>query len=345
MIVSKIREVDQAIRLPDTHFYAILGDTAYLKRQYYEKLWKALEIPENDDFNVQFFSGTDVNLSNLLEACEMMPVFSEKKFVILRDIGLYKWTVDRLKELVEIIENLPKETVLIIADLSDAVESSGQKKKIQKMLDPFGVIIEAVSPTKEELSKWVEKKIQKANGEISPKVAQLLVEYCGADMTRIITETEKLLAYNFSISEESVKLLVTPSLEISVFMLSRAVEKGNAEEALLVLNNLERSGEEAIVVLGVLSSQYVTLFRAMAAQREGIPIEQILQDFSYKGRDFVVRNALKQANHTNWAEMMERVSFLEEADLLLKTGTTNPFFILETAVIKLINLKTGRKSA
>lgn len=345
MMVSKPREVTKAMQAEEYPFYAILGESSYLKKQYYEKLIVVLNIPVEDDFNVQFFTGQDVNLASLMEACEMMPLFAPRKFVILKDANLYKWTADRFKELVEIIENLPEETILILADLSDSLENTGQKKKTQKTLEKYGLLIEANEPSEKELVQWVARQCDKRGVRVTQKAAEKLVVYCGGEMNRILTELEKLASFSSDITEESVKLLVTPTLDVSVFALTKAVEKGNVGEALLVLRDLESFGEEAIVVLGVLASQYVTLFRAMAALEEGIPVEEVVSDFSYRGRDFVVRNAMRQAGRSTWKIMTQTIGLLEEADLLLKTGAPRTYLVLEATIVKLIRLNMGRKSA
>lgn len=345
MIVTKPREANKAVQDIQTNFYAILGTEGHLKRQYFEKLSQILKIPQKDDFNLQVFTGENIDLFAVAEAVEMMPVFSEKKFVILRDIGLYKWNMEKLKELIGIVESLPAETVLLIADLSDTIETGGQKKKIQGMFEKFGLIIDIAPPSSNDLELWVKKQVTKAGGSIEEVAVKMLVLYCEGDMTRILVELEKLLLYNSTVTKKSVQLLVTPSLDVSVFALSKALEKGDTEGALWVLKDLSASGEEAIVVLGALSSQYVTLFRAMAAEREGISMGEIMRDYSYRGRDFVVRNAIRQAEQTNWRTMKKIMEILEEADFLLKTGTPNPYLTLETTVIKLMHLQKRRRSA
>lgn len=97
-----------------------------------------------------------------------------------------------------------------------------------------------------------------------------------------------------------------------------------------------------MAVLGVLISAYADLYRVKVADAAGEPAESLAADFAYKGREFRLRNAARDAARlslpgpcgnawTCWAE----------ADMRLKSSRMDKRTVLEQAVAALI--LTGKR--
>ncbi len=71
-----------------SNIYVIFGEEEYLKNIYEKKLISNI-IDENFKMmNFDIFEGKNVNISNIIDACDTMPFMSDYRIVILKNTGL-----------------------------------------------------------------------------------------------------------------------------------------------------------------------------------------------------------------------------------------------------------------
>ena len=58
--------------------YLLFGEEAYLKKQYKERLTKAL-LPEGDTMNYAHYEGKGIPPSELIDLAETMPFFADRR--------------------------------------------------------------------------------------------------------------------------------------------------------------------------------------------------------------------------------------------------------------------------
>ena len=68
--------------------YLLCGEEAYLKVQYKNKLLKALN-PDDDTMNFNHYEGRNINVKELIDLCETMPFFADRRVVLLEDTGFF----------------------------------------------------------------------------------------------------------------------------------------------------------------------------------------------------------------------------------------------------------------
>ena len=90
--------------------YLLYGDEAYLKQQYKHNLVKALN-PDDDTMNFSHYEGKGVDVKQLIDLCETMPFFAERRVILLEDTGFFKnkseELADYMKELPDYLEKRP----------------------------------------------------------------------------------------------------------------------------------------------------------------------------------------------------------------------------------------------
>ena len=75
--------------------YLLCGEEAYLKVQYKNKLLKALN-PDDDTMNFNHYEGRNIDVKELIDLCETMPFFADRRVVLLEDTGFFKNKCDEL---------------------------------------------------------------------------------------------------------------------------------------------------------------------------------------------------------------------------------------------------------
>ena len=83
--------------------YLLYGEEAYLKQQYKQNLVKALN-PDGDTMNFNHYEGKGIDVKQLIDLCETMPFFAERRVVLLEDTGFFK---NKCEELADYMKELP----------------------------------------------------------------------------------------------------------------------------------------------------------------------------------------------------------------------------------------------
>lgn len=344
MILNKETDILKEIKKKQYNIYYIYGNENYLKKNYYKTILDINQIDNNDTFNFHEFSYQKSDIDEVIDACLAVPVFAPKKCVVIKDIEINSIPKYDNDKILELIESVPEECVLIILQLSVEVDDrkSAKDKKFIKQIDNNGLAIKLSTRNESNIIKFIVGYAKKNGMEISTVNAKYLVSKCGNSFDVLSSELDKVCAYDREfgeVSKETIDKLVTVNLDTSIYELSRSINQQDYGRAMNILSKLEQMQEEPIVIFNVLSSIYVDLFRAKSAIQDGYSQDVISQSFNYKGREFLVKNALSDASRTSWYFIAGALSILREADLNLKKVSSNGYIIIEKAIAELFILK------
>lgn len=344
MILNNEADILKEVSKNKYNIYYIYGDENYLKRTYYNKILDVNGINSDDAFNFHEFSYQKSDIDEVMDACLSVPVFSEKKCVVVKDIEIGtvpKYDTDKL---VELMQQIPEECVLIILQQSVQVDDkkSAKDKKMIKEVDKVGLVLKLSARNKNSTMRFIFDYVKKNNMIISESNAELLIYKSSNSFDILTLELDKLCAHDEDSGEilaETIEKLVIPGLDTSVFELSRSIGQQNYQKAMTILSRLEQLEEEPVMVFNVLSSIYVDMFRAKSAMEDGYGFDMINNSFSYNGRGFLIRNALSDARNVSWCFIAGALDILKETDFELKSGFPNGYIILEKAIARLFILK------
>ena len=100
--------------------------------------------------------------------------------------------------------------------------------------------------------------------------------------------------------------------------------------------------ERPEMILGTLISAYVDMYRVKLALVAGEKAEYPAQFFNYKGREFRLRNAARDANTLSVEELRRCLDLLGTADRALKSGTSDEKTVLERLLVQLSGVRARR---
>ena len=104
--------------------YLLFGEERYLKKQYTEKLKKALA--GDDTMNVHFYEGKDVPVPEIIDLAETMPFLAPRRVIFLSDTGLFKSGGEQLADYLA----QPNETTYFVFTESDVDKRSKLYKTV-----------------------------------------------------------------------------------------------------------------------------------------------------------------------------------------------------------------------
>ncbi len=327
-----------------THgLYVLYGEESYLTEQYARRIAELTVDAATDAFNLHRFDGQAVTLEQLEEAVEALPLMADKKAVLVRDMDISAGDTDRLMALVE---RLPEECVLVFWQMTVQPGSKKAWKDFLKLAEQQGTVVNFARKTPADVVKLLVTGAKRRGCTLAPEDARYMLEQAGNDLLLLLNELEKLvaLATDGVITRASIDAAGTKNLEARVFDLSKAILRGQGQTAFELLQLLFVQREEPVAVLGVLSSAFADLYRARVISESGGSVDSLAAAYpkSYKGKEFRLRNALRDGNRLSSAALREALEVLAGADAGLKSGRADGRVLLEQAVARLLQLTGGR---
>ena len=298
------------------------------------------------EFNYHTFDN-DSDLSDISVSADIIPFMSERNIVRISDMDVDKLKKSDFDDLMTIVKNLPDSTVMIFSMPTLDVTSKTAKaqfKKLMTYVDKNGVCIELGHRTglvlERDLCKWA-----KAGGcSMSELTAHRLIQYAGEDLNRLNCEMKKLTAYadGAEITPEMIDLLVAKSSEASVYDLFGMIVAGDTDKAIAAVSVLFYQQVSGVYICTVLSGAYLDAYRVRVGSEAGMPSNEIAEDFSYKGRAWVLGKIQKQIRRVTTAALRRSLDELLEVQTRLVTETADERIEIERLVCKLVLIAEDR---
>lgn len=301
--------------------YLLYGEEVYLKRQYRDKLVKAMTT-EGDTMNFSAYQGKDINPGELVDLAETLPFFAERRVILVEDSGFFKTSCDILAEYIPQINGT---TCFIF------VESEVDKRgRTYKAIKKAGSAVEFVPQTEAVLTRWVLGRIKKENKNITQPVMQMFFDRTGFDMSNIDRELEKLLCYTLKkdvIEAEDVKAVVTEQISNKIFDMVDAISSHHQEKALELYYDLLTLKEAPMRILFLITRQFRILAEVKELTGKGFSNKEIAQKVSVP--EFAVRKYQGQGRSYTKEKLIQALKDAATAEEDVKTGKLNEKIAVE----------------
>lgn len=315
--------------------YVLYGEESYLVEQYARLIAKQAVGDPDDAFNMHRFDGQVLTAEQLEEAVEALPLMAQRTCVAVRDMDLAAHA-DRL---VEILRQMSDTCVLVFWQMTVQPDKKKGWATFFAEAEKVGCVVNFARKTAGDVVKLLVSGAKRRGCGLYAEDARLMVEQAGNDLNLLLCELDKLvaLADGGAITREMIERMGTKNLEARVFDLSKAILQGRAKQAYELLHQLFVQREEPVSVLAVLSNAYADVYRAKVASIGGAAAESLATDIkSYKGKEFRLRNAARDAGRMSVAMLRESLGILAQADNDMKFSSKDSRTLLEQTVSRLI---------
>ena len=326
--------------------YFIYGDEKYMVKRAAKRLIKKLAPESFVEFNLNEFS-SDAVVDSISDAAEALPFMAERKLVVVSDFNIEQKNSTEISKLTEMLSALPESTTIIFyfPTVQFDAKKTAKWKNFLKIADKAGTSIFYPLLSETDLKKLITREIEKRKCTISRPNVTLLVEYVGGELNALLNEVDKLCSYvnGGEISTEIIERLVPKSMESTAFILANALVSGNYERAYRTLEILFYAGEEPIAILAALSSVYVDMYRVRAAVQSGLSYSSAASSGEYRGREFRLRNAERNARSLSTEVLRDCLNILLETDILLKSSKLDSRILMDKLIAKLLLATKGEE--
>ena len=306
--------------------YLLYGEEAYLKQQYKNNLVKALN-PDGDTMNFNHYEGKGIDVKQLIDFCETMPFFADRRVILLEDTGFFK---NKCEELADYMKELPDYLCMVF------VESEVDKRnRMYKVVKACGTIAEFARQDEKTLMRWAAGILGKAGKKITQRDMELLLTMTGTDMGNLRMELEKLICYTEGrdiITAEDIEEICTTQTTNRIFDMVRAVTEKNQKRALDLYYDLLTLKEPPMRILFLLAKQYRQLLQVKQFSAAGLAQPEMASKLGVPS--FAVRNIASCARAYTISELEQAVKDFVDAEESVKTGRLEDKLSVELLIIK-----------
>ncbi len=282
--------------------YYVAGDDYYLFDKAVSMITTAMNL-QLPDFNKMVFDDDNFSYQGFLNACEMMPMGSEKRLVILKNLTKIS---ENDKKLMEIYLNNPcKSTVLIILDFYD-------KLSFVKNLCEF---IDARRMDRNLSKNIIVADLAKRGKQISGEAVETLLDYSNGYLTNVMNELDKLVHFDTSeslITKKLVENVAIKNEDFAIFELTEALGKKDADRAMKLISLMEK--EQG--TLSLISNHFRRLFFiALSSDASNASLASLLGV-----KEYAIAKQRQQLGNFSKMQLKKIYSLLEEVDYKVKSG-------------------------
>lgn len=197
-------------------------------------------------FNQLVVYGKDISIDTLVNYAREFPMAAEHRVIIVKEAQELSRTIEQLTTYVE---NPSQTTILVICYKYGKIDA---RKKLAKVLKEKYTLFESKKMYENQVANWIPTYLKSKDYTISPIATQLLVDYLGNDLSRIVNELSKIsiiLPKNSEITPDVIEKNIGISKEFNVFELQKALGKRDLVRALRIVKYFSENQKDNPLVI------------------------------------------------------------------------------------------------
>jgi len=321
----KFEELKRKLKEIVKNCYFVYGSDLFLKQKAIDLIIEA-SVESAEELNVLTFSTDNLDAGKVIDACNTMPFFSNKKVVIIKEYEK-KLNDTFIKKLEEYLKSPNETTCLVLISEDESTYFEPLKK--------YSEIVDCNPLSNALLEKIIDTEVSKKNKTIDYIAKKLLIEYCSGNLSRINTELSKLLFLDNSniITVEMVKENVTKDLEFEVYELTNALSEKNTKDAYIMVKHLLDSKNTPSSIFALIYRHFRRLF--YIAINNGTNIKELSEKLGVK--EFAIKKSGELVKNFGITKLKEINELCLELDYKTKTGKYNAEDAIYYFVMTILN--------
>ncbi len=200
--------------------YFLMGEEPYYIDKISDFIEQNILSEEEKGFNQMVLYGRDVTIEDIVANAKRYPMMAERQVLIIKEAQDLSRTIEKL---VDYASNPQLTTVLVVNYKYKKID---KRKALYKTIKKIGVVYESKKLYENQVGEWIRRVLSPKDYSITPKAAQMLVEFLGTDLSKINNELEKLqiiLPKGSQITPELIEENIGISKDYNNFELRKAV--------------------------------------------------------------------------------------------------------------------------
>jgi len=228
--------------------YFLMGEEPYYIDKISDFIEDTVLTEEERGFNQMVLYGRDVSIEDIVSNAKRYPMMAEYQVVIVKEAQDLSRTIEKLAAYAD----QPQPTTILVINYK--YKKIDKRKSLYKALKKTGIIYESKKLYENQVSDWIRRVLSPKGYSITPKAAQMLVEFLGTDLSKINNELEKLqiiLPKGSQITPEVIEENIGISKDYNNFELRKAIGERNTLKAHKIVNYFAENPKDNPMVVTV----------------------------------------------------------------------------------------------
>ncbi len=315
--------------------YFLMGEEPYYIDKISDYIENTILTEEEQGFNQMLIYGRDTTIDDIVSNAKRFPMMAERQVVIVKEAQDLSRTIENLETYAE---NPQPTTVLVVCYKYKKID---KRKKLYKAISKTGVIFEGKKLYENQVGDWIIKNLKSKGYPISPKAAQMLVEFLGTDLGKIDNELQKLQLIcpkGTTITPQIIEENIGISKDFNNFELRNAIGERDTLKAHQIINYFAQSPKDnpLVVTISLLFGFFSQLlqYHGLNDKSKGAVAKQL------KISPFFVKDYAIAARNYPMKKVSAAISLIQETDVKSKgVGASNVSQgdLLKELLVKIMN--------
>ena len=269
MPIEKAKQIVNDIRKGDIKsVYFLMGEEAYYIDAIADFIENSILSEEEKGFNQMVLYGRDVSIEDIVSHAKRYPMMAERQVIIVKEAQDLSRTIENL---ISYVENPQPTTVLVLCYKYKTLD---KRKKLSKSIAKNGVIFESKKLYENQVPDWIRRVLAGRGYTITPKAAQMLVEFLGNDLGKVNNELEKLeliIKPGEQITPQLIEENIGISKDFNNFELQNAIGEKDVKKAFAIMQYFAQNPKNnpLVMTIALLYSFFAKVLKYHALTNKG----------------------------------------------------------------------------
>ena len=290
--------------------YLLMGEEDYYIDRITDYILENALTETEKEFNLTVLYGLDTDIDTVINSAKRYPMMSERQVVIVKEAQ----RLMHLEDLTYYLQKPLQSTVLVICYKHGAID---RRKKIVAEVNKVGVLFESKPLTDAQVPGFITAYLKRKKVDIEPKASEMMTEFVGTDLSRMVGELEKLIITlapgQHRITPEQIERNIGISKDYNNFELKNALIEKDIMKANQIVKYFADNpkNNQLQVTLGILFAYYSNLMVAFYAPQK---TEQGVAGFLGLKNPWQAKDYIKGMYKYSGVKVMHIITAIRECD-------------------------------
>ncbi len=290
--------------------YLLMGEEGYFIDRLTDLLLQTVLTETEKDFNLLTFYGIDSDVNTIISAARRYPMMAERQLIVVKEAQ----NLDQFELLAHYVRNPMASTVLVINYRNGTVD---KRKAVVKNIDKIGVVFESKKLYDNQIPPFIVSWFREQAITIDDKAAQMLNDYVGNDISKLIPQLEKLVVslpeQTKRVTAELIEQNVGISKDYNNFELQKAIIRKDLLTANRIVDHFGKNPKEYPMMgtVAILFNYFSNLLECYWLPRRD---EQSVMSALQIKNAYFARDYMTGLKHYSATKVMEIISELRRFD-------------------------------
>ena len=310
------------------NFYLLYGQDNSIIENELKKIIEKLNIKDQVKYTID-----NTKIEDILEDASTISMFADKKVIIIENCDFFSTgkTLESIELLEKYLTNYNKDTYIIFITTKEKIDT---RKKIYKLLNKEGKIIECQKKDKNYINNYIKEYIEENNYKLES--IDYFINKVGTNLDNAKNELDKLFMYKIetkTIKNEDIDKIAIKNIEEEIFSLTDAIIAKDTKKSLDLLENFLNKNYDEIAILMLLASQFRFLLQVKLLLNQNKNYDEIAKIL--EANPYRIKFTIKKLYNYTKEDLTQKIKKIATLDHDIKLGLIDKKTAVELLILNI----------